>query len=240
MPVFWEYPLLPLDYPPILLILIGSFSFQVKTMLWVGYNYKSMNLTKPRTYVKGYTNYYICMKLKALVFKITSGMRKRSKSLIRSLCTNLMRHSNHCHTQYRSFFHTKHGKESCALRVILTYLDIQRRPELSHEVKILSKIQIWEFQNCNTQHIWSCLIRCVNRKWIRQVLWKIQSGHDFLLQMDGQTYRWPNRRMDRVKPVYPRQIFGEDMLNICALKPGQCLLGAISVEYANISEARSF
>ena len=42
--------------------------------------------------------------LKALVFKITSGMRKRSKSLIRSLCTNLMRHSNHCHTQYRSFF----------------------------------------------------------------------------------------------------------------------------------------
>ena len=24
---------------------------------------------------------------------------------------------------------------------------------------------------------WSCLIRCVNIKWIRRVLWKIQSGH---------------------------------------------------------------
>ena len=25
---------------------------------------------------------------------------------------------------------------------------------------------------------WSCLIRCVNMKWTRRVLWKIQSGHD--------------------------------------------------------------
>ena len=28
------------------------------------YNYKSMNLTKPRTYVKSYTNYYIVSILK--------------------------------------------------------------------------------------------------------------------------------------------------------------------------------
>ena len=27
------------------------------------YNYKPMNLTKSRIYVKGYTNYYICIKL---------------------------------------------------------------------------------------------------------------------------------------------------------------------------------
>ena len=47
---------------------------------------------------------------------------------------------------------------------------------------------------------WSYLIRCANTKWIRLVLWKIQSGHDFV-------HRWTDRRTDRrtenVKPVYP-------------------------------------
>ena len=34
-------------------------------------------------------------------------------------------------------------------------------------------------QKLNKWHIfWSCLIRCVNIKWIRLVLWKLQSGHN--------------------------------------------------------------
>ena len=46
------------------------------------------------------------------------------------------------------------------------------------------------FKNLNMRHTsWSWLIRCVNMKWIRLVLWKIQSGHDSI-------------QTDKVKPVY--------------------------------------
>ena len=34
-------------------------------MFCKGYNYKSMNLTKPQIYAKGYTNYYMCIKSKS-------------------------------------------------------------------------------------------------------------------------------------------------------------------------------
>ena len=35
---------------------------------------------------------------------------------------------------------------------------------------------------------WSCLIRCVNLKWIRLVFWKLQSGHDSVhRRTDGRT-----------------------------------------------------
>ena len=46
---------------------------------------------------------------------------------------------------------------------------------------------------------WSYLIRCANTKRIRLVLWKIQSGHDFVHRWtDGRT----DRRTENVKPVY--------------------------------------
>ena len=35
-----------------------------KTTLCSGHNYKSMNITKPRTFVKGYNNYYIYINFK--------------------------------------------------------------------------------------------------------------------------------------------------------------------------------
>ena len=45
--------------------------------------------------------------------------------------------------------------------------------------KEIAKIQILEFfTKLNARHTWSLLIRCVNMKWVRLVLWKIHSGHD--------------------------------------------------------------
>ena len=53
---------------------------------------------------------------------------------------------------------------------------------------------------------WSCLIRCINMKWIQLVLLKIQSGHD-------SVHRRTDRRMDgrknKVRPVYPPFSFVE-------------------------------
>ena len=55
---------------------------------------------------------------------------------------------------------------------------------------------------------WSCLIRCANIKLIRIILWKLQSGHDFVHRQtdrrtDGQTDGRTDRWTDNVKPVYP-------------------------------------
>ena len=46
---------------PVLSIHLRSLSFNIKTTVYEGDNYKSMNLTKPGSYIKGYTNYYICI-----------------------------------------------------------------------------------------------------------------------------------------------------------------------------------
>ena len=66
-------------------------------------------------------------------------------------------------------------------------------------LKNLPKIQIFEFWREKKHFKWyihCCLIRCLNMKWIWQVLSKIQSGHDSIhRRTDGQT--------DRLKPVYP-------------------------------------
>ena len=51
------------------------------------------------------------------------------------------------------------------------------------------KLHIFDFWNGHyTRHtFWSCLIRCVNMKWIRWVLLKIQSGHNSVhRRTDGQ------------------------------------------------------
>ena len=47
------------------------------------YNYKSINLTKPRTYVKGYINYYICIKFKSCSLK--NGFRNANNANLRNL-----------------------------------------------------------------------------------------------------------------------------------------------------------
>ena len=67
--------------------------------------------------------------------------------------------------------------------------------------KICQKFwKILEFCNNLYTRLWSCLTRCANMKWIQLVLWKIQSGHDFVHR---RTDRQTDRRTDDVKPVYP-------------------------------------
>ena len=59
-------------------------------------------------------------------------------------------------------------------------LDRKSKQDKVTKLKNLPKVQILEFWNKRYMRhtLWSCLIRCVNIKWIRQVLLKIQSGHD--------------------------------------------------------------
>ena len=88
------------------------------------------------------------------------------------------------------------------------FWDTHRHPMItltndSHQIpchkKTKSKLQIPKicqiFKFCNnpyTRHtICSCLIRCANMKWIRLVLWKIQSKHGFVhRRMDRRTDGW--------------------------------------------------
>ena len=59
---FWEYPHHPTTPHTITSYRMPFIPSQNYTVHVQGYNYKSMNLTKPGTYVKGYTNYCICIK----------------------------------------------------------------------------------------------------------------------------------------------------------------------------------
>ena len=54
------------------------------------------------------------------------------------------------------------------------------RQSESCKFKEIAKFQMLEFfPKLNARHtFWSLLIRCVNMKWVRLVLWKIHSGHD--------------------------------------------------------------
>ena len=75
----------------------------------------------------------------------------------------------------------------------------------------ISNSKTW--QNHYTRHAFcSCLIRCVNVKWIWQVLLKIQSGHDSVHSWtdgwtdgwtDEWTDEWTDTQMYNVKPVPP-------------------------------------
>ena len=58
--------------------------------------------------------------------------------------------------------------------------------------KNLPKFQIFEFwHKLYTRHtIWTCLIRCTNMKWIRQILLKIQSGHGSVHTRTDRQTRW--------------------------------------------------
>ena len=79
------------------------------------------------------------------------------------------------------------------------------------KLQIWKVCQIFKFWNLAkklyTRHtFWSCLRRCVNMKWIWEVLWKLQSGHD-------SVHRWTDTRTDNVKPVYPFQLRWSDEYN---------------------------
>ena len=76
------------------------------------------------------------------------------------------------------------------------YMDTKQSQ--SYNFKEIGKNYNFEIQkNLNTWHsFWSCLIICAIMKWMWLVLWKIQSGHDFV-------HRRMNRWTDKVKPVYP-------------------------------------
>ena len=73
------------------------------------------------------------------------------------------------------------------------------------KLKNLPKLQILKFWNKHdTRHtFWSCLIRCTNMKWIRRVLFRIQSGHDSVhRRTDGRADVQTEGRTDEVNPVY--------------------------------------
>ena len=71
---------------------------------------------------------------------------------------------------------------------------------------IFSKVQLLKFcKKLHTWHtFWSCLIRCVNMKYIQPELQVLQSGHRM---RDGRT--------EGVKPIYPQQLCcaGDIMIN---------------------------
>ena len=130
------HPTPPQDYPCHWFI---SDPFHYKTkLLCAGVWSQTMNVTKSGTYVKSCTNYYIFIKIKSSVLK---WPRKRSKCIISHYAyiwwgtvNNLIPGT----PSPQGLFWHQNKKKSGALWVILTYLDIQRRPEhevLSHDVK---------------------------------------------------------------------------------------------------------
>ena len=68
-------------------------------------------------------------------------------------------------------------------------------------LKKLPKFQFLKFhyEPCTRHTFRSCLIRCVNMKWIWLVLWKIQSGHNSVHRRTDR--RQTDRRTDKMKPI---------------------------------------
>ena len=69
---------------------------------------------------------------------------------------------------------------------------VKTRQSKIYKFKKFPNIQILEFckKHCTKHTFWSCLIRCIDMKWIQQVFSKIQSGYDSIhrqtdRQMDG-------------------------------------------------------
>ena len=70
---------------------------------------------------------------------------------------------------------------------------VMRRQSQIIDYKKLPKISIFKFcKKLYTWHtFWSCLIRCINTKWIQPELWPLQGGHRMQDgQMDRRTDRW--------------------------------------------------
>ena len=77
-------------------------------------------------------------------------------------------------------------------------------------------MDIRQSQTLNTGHtFWSRLIRCVNVKWIRLVLWKIQSGH-------GSVHRWTDGQGETGLPRFSFVEAGgyNNRTEMCKLKQG--------------------
>ena len=68
------------------LFISDPLTFRIKTTLCDSYKYKSMNLTKPRTYINAWANNYcpLSSNLKALALQMASGMWERCQLLMRS------------------------------------------------------------------------------------------------------------------------------------------------------------
>ena len=79
----------------ILSIHIEPLSFHVKTTLRKGYSRKFMNVTNPERMAKATLTTTFVWNLKVLALKIAPIMQKRSKLLIRSLCTYFTRYETH-------------------------------------------------------------------------------------------------------------------------------------------------
>ena len=84
---------------------------------------------------------------------------------------------------------------------MITHKSKQEKVKVTN-FKTLPKIQILKFcKKTYTRHtFWSCLIRCMNMKWIQPILWAPQSGP---VMRDGQTDGRTDKRTDGVKPIYP-------------------------------------
>ena len=99
------------------------------------------------------------------------------------------------------------GKTVFLIETAPCILRIPRCPMITHttdsywipsQIKTMLKLQIWKisknftmpkFYNglCTRHTFWSCLIRCIDMKWIQRGFLKIQSGHDSVhRRMDGQ------------------------------------------------------
>ena len=87
----------------------------------------------------------------------------------------------------------KNSDEESTFKIHITWTQEKVKGE---HLKKLPKIHKF-FTELNTGHtFWIWLIRSVNMKWMRLVLWPIHSGHDFVhRRTDGQT--------SYVKPVNP-------------------------------------
>ena len=92
---------------------------------------------------------------------------------------------------------------------------VKRRQSQSYKFKKLPKIQNLKFGNkLYKQHIfWSCLIRCINMKWIQPEPQALQSGH-------RMRDKWTDGQTDGVKSIYPPTTSlcrGYNKANECAL-----------------------
>ena len=91
--------------------------------------------------------------------------------------------------------HSENAPAAPWLPILLIHIRSQNKTKSKLQIwKICQKFKSWNFaKKPNMWHtFWSCLIRCVNMKWIQLVLQKLQRRH-------GRT----DRQTDDVKPVYP-------------------------------------
>ena len=95
---------------------------------------------------------------------------------------------------------------------------VKTRQSQNHKLKKkLQKIQIVKFcKKVHTRHIfWSCLIRCINMKWIQPELYALQNGHGV---RDGRTDGRTEVRTDGVKPIYPPRSSGVKKISYDVIK----------------------